>query len=139
VVTAAALAGGVAPVTFVRIVGPPAERVAGWVPNVLGWATLFTALLAAESALGLAFNPRYLDFPTAALSAAVIPLLIHSVVAGRWPGAPQKAEAAMAAILAVAGVKVLWFETIANWQALWLTALFVGLAVTLARAGAARD
>jgi hypothetical protein len=44
------------------------------------------------------------------------------------------AEAVAATVLAVAAVYIAFNETFANWQAIWLCAGFLGLAVILARA-----
>jgi hypothetical protein len=51
------------------------------------------------------------------------------------PAGPRAmAEAVAATVLAVAAVYIAFNETFANWQAIWLCAGFLALAVTLARA-----
>ena len=55
--------------------------------------------------------------------------------AGRRPAA----ETLAAAVLAVSAVYIAINETFANWQALWLCAGFVGLAVILLRGRDAPD
>jgi exo-beta-1,3-glucanase (GH17 family) len=103
----------------------------------LGWALIVLSVVAVQVALGLVFDPRYKDFPFAPLTAAAVPFLVLSFVAPRTGGARVVAERAFAAVLAACAVYIVLNEGFANWQALWLGAIFVGLAVTLFRLRAA--
>jgi glucan 1,3-beta-glucosidase len=136
---AAAVAGGTPVPTFASLLGrrprlPP-------LPRLLVLLQIGLAVLAAQAALGLDFDPRYRDFPFAPLTSAAFPFLALALLRHFGPQAPHKgtrpaAEAVMAALLGLSAVYVLINETVANWQALWLCAGFAALALTL---GLARD
>ncbi len=102
---------------------------------ILGGSLIALTLLSIETALVLVFDPRYRDLPFAPQSAGVIAL----VAAPRPVGKRAAAETLAAAVLAVAALYIAINETVANWQALWLCAGFVGLAVILSRARDAPD
>ena len=92
-------------------------------------------VLAVQSALALSFDPRYRDFPFAPLTAAALPFLLLSFVAGRSAaGARATAETVAAAVLALCAVFIVWNETLANWQALWFAAALALVAFSLLRA-----
>jgi glucan 1,3-beta-glucosidase len=59
------------------------------------------------------------------------------VSAPRPAGFRPAAETLAAAVLAVCAVYIAINETFANWQALWLCAGLIGLAITLTRTRAA--
>jgi glucan 1,3-beta-glucosidase len=103
----------------------------------LGLSFLLLLLLAAQTALGLVFDPRYRDIPFAALSAAVLPYLVLWASTERRAGAPALAERTAAFVLAAAAVYIAANESFANWQALWFCAALVALAFILAQARAA--
>jgi glucan 1,3-beta-glucosidase len=88
-------------------------------------------LLSVETALALVFDPRYRDLPFAPQSAGVISFLLLLFFAPRPAGKRAAAETLTAAVLAVSAVYIAINETFANWQALWLCAGFIGLAVIL--------
>ncbi|MDX2203399.1 MAG: beta-(1-6) glucans synthase [Hyphomicrobiaceae bacterium] len=120
-----------------HVIGPPARRRRDPVSRLAGAGLVATCLVAVEAALGLVFNPRYLDFPYAALTSASLPFLVASLFAGLQAGRPQASEAAIAVALALSALFIAWNETLANWQALWLAAALLLLSFTLARARAA--
>lgn len=97
-----------------------------------------TTVVALQAALSFAFNARYLDFPFAPLTAAVVPFLILSLQPAGGPRIRATAEAAAASILVPCALYTAWHEGFANWQSLWFCAALMGLAITLARAQAAR-
>jgi exo-beta-1,3-glucanase (GH17 family) len=105
----------------------------------VGAILIALALLSLQAALGLVFDPRYRDIPFAPQSAAVIPFLVLMFVpqaqspAGA-DGKPATAERVAAALLALSAVYIALNETFANWQAIWLCAGFLGLALILLRA-----
>jgi glucan 1,3-beta-glucosidase len=90
-----------------------------------------------QTALGLAFEPRYRDIPFAALTAAVVPYLALWASTERRPGAPAVAERTAAVALAAAAVYIVLNESFANWQALWFGAALLALAFILTQARAA--
>jgi glucan 1,3-beta-glucosidase len=94
-------------------------------------------VLAVQSALALAFDPRYRDFPFAPLTAAALPFLLIGLVAPRPPGVRPLAETLAAGVLALSAVFIVWNETLANWQALWFAAAAGVLVLSLLRARAA--
>ena len=98
---------------------------------------MVTTLIAAETALGFVFDPRYRDFPFAPLTAAAVPFLLLSFLARRVAGSRPGAETVAAAVLVLSAVFIIWNETLANWQALWFAAALALVAFSLLRARAA--
>jgi glucan 1,3-beta-glucosidase len=99
----------------------------------LGACLAVTAVIGSETALGFVFDPRYRDFPYAALSMAVVPfttLLLNRPSGGARP----IAESVFAGIFAASAVYIGFNEGRDNWQSLWTCAIFLLLAVTLWRA-----
>ena len=72
-----------------------------------------------QSALAIAFDPRYRDFPAATLTIGLMPFLMMHLTA------PERRKAGLHAILAtLLGGFTLWIvvnEGFANWQALWFS------------------
>jgi len=106
---------------------------------ILGGSLIALTLLSIEAALVLVFDPRYRDLPFAPQSGAVVAFLALALSVPRPTGKRAAAETLAAAVLAVCAVYVAINETIANWQALWLCAGFLGLAFILSRARDAPD
>ncbi len=105
----------------------------------LGASLIALTVLSLQTALGLVFDPRYRDIPFAPQSAAVIAFLVLLVstprkAEGNTVGKRAAAETLAAAVLALAAVYIAFNETFANWQAVWLCAGLIGLAVILERA-----
>jgi len=92
-----------------------------------------------QVALGLVFDPRYKDFPFAPLTAAIVPLFVLGVTVVRPAGRLGAAETAGAVLLALSVIYIVPDETVANWQSLWLCAVFAALAITLLRVRGAPD
>jgi glucan 1,3-beta-glucosidase len=101
---------------------------------VLCVSLMALTLLSIETALVLVFDPRYRDLPFAPQSAGAIGFLALALSTPRPAGNRAAAETLAAAVLAVCAVYIAINETVANWQALWLCAGFVGLAFILSRA-----
>ena len=59
--------------TFLELLGPRDGRTGTVLTVLLGLTLIVTTLIGAETALGFAFDPRYRDFPFAALTMAVVP------------------------------------------------------------------
>src|SRR3954466_15205072 len=68
----AAMSGRPLP-TFLELLGPRGGRTNSVLTALLGLVLGVTTLIAAETALGFTFDPRYKDFPFAALTMAVVP------------------------------------------------------------------
>jgi exo-beta-1,3-glucanase (GH17 family) len=136
---AGAVACGAPIPTFASVLGRR-PRLAP-LPRLLALLLIALAVLAAQAALGLSFDPRYRDFPFAPLTSAAFPFLALALLRHFSSRAPRKgtrpaAEVVMAALLGLSAVYILVNETVANWQALWLCAGLAALALTL---GLARD
>jgi exo-beta-1,3-glucanase (GH17 family) len=99
----------------------------------LGVVFIALTLLSVERALGLVFDPRYRDIPFAPQSAAVFAFLVLMLATPRPAGSRPAAETLAAIVLAVAAIYIAINETFANWQAIWLCAGLIGLAVILVR------
>ncbi len=65
-----ALMSGRALPTFLDLLGPRDDRARSFLTLLLGVALVVTTLIGAETALGFVFDPRYKDFPFAALTMA---------------------------------------------------------------------
>jgi glucan 1,3-beta-glucosidase len=117
--------------TFLELLGPRDGRNRSAFPILLGLVLAVTTLIAAETALGFVFDPRYRDFPFAALTMAVVPFSTLMLLNRPQVGARPLAEAAFAGLLAVAVLYIGFNEGPDNWQSLWTCAVYLLLAVTL--------
>jgi exo-beta-1,3-glucanase (GH17 family) len=86
-------------------------------------------------ALGLVFDPRYKDFPFAALTGPVMALAVLVLAADGRPAhlslPTGAAETTIAALLTGSALFIAVNEGIANWQALWFASLLLVLSFTL--------
>ncbi len=89
-------------------------------------------LVSVEAALGLVFDPRYRDIPFAPLSAAAVPFLLLLLSTPRPRGSWAMAETVAAAALVLSAGYIVFNESFANWQSVWLCAGLVVLAFILA-------
>jgi exo-beta-1,3-glucanase (GH17 family) len=120
--------------TFLELLGPRDGR-AGSVPTMILGATLVvTTLIGAETALGFVFDPRYRDFPFAALTMAVVPFATLMLLNRPPAGVRPIAEAVFAGLFAGAALYTVFDEGAENWQSLWTCAVYFLFAVTLWRA-----
>jgi exo-beta-1,3-glucanase (GH17 family) len=115
------------------LIGPASERSSDPLARLIGGVLMAAMLLALMAAFGLVFDPRYVDFPFAPLTAMTVPLLTHSLALLRPQGVRGAAEIAGAALLALSVPYIMLNEGFANWQSLWLCATLVALALSLAR------
>jgi len=128
---AAALMRNIPIPSFSDVLGRARDRPPTRVGLALGASWIVLCTIAIEVALGLAFDPRYRDFPFAPLGAAAAPLVILILL--RRAGRRDLAEIVMAAVLAAATLFVAWNEGPANWQALSLCGVFAAIIVGLLR------
>jgi exo-beta-1,3-glucanase (GH17 family) len=131
-----ALMSGRALPTFLELLGPREVRSKSVLTIILGLVLTVTVLIGAESALGFAFDPRYRDFPFAALAMAVVPFSMLALLNRPQQGLRPMSETVFAAVLAGAALYTLFNEGAENWQSLWSCALFLTLALTLWQARA---
>jgi exo-beta-1,3-glucanase (GH17 family) len=122
--------------TFLELLGPRAGRTGSALNIMLGLVLIVTTVIAAETALGFVFDPRYKDFPFAALTMAVVPFAALMLVNRPKQGVRPIAESAFAGVLVVAALFTGFNEGGQNWQSLWTCAIYLALAFTLWRARA---
>ncbi|SDS19218.1 beta-(1-6) glucans synthase [Bradyrhizobium canariense] len=122
--------------TFLELLGPRDGRIRSALPIILGVVLVVTTLIAAETALGFVFDPRYQDFPFAALTMAVVPFLTLTLLNRPQQGVRPIAEAVFAGLLAVSVLYTAFNEGPDNWQSLWTCAVYFLLALTLWQARA---
>ncbi len=134
-----ALMSGRALPTFLELLGPRDHRTKSALAVVLGLALIVTAVIGAETALGFVFDPRYKDFPFAALSMAVVPFAALTLLNRPKQGTRPIAEAVFAGVFAAAALYTGVNEGSDNWQSLWTCAVYVLFAVTLWQARAAQS
>jgi exo-beta-1,3-glucanase (GH17 family) len=131
-----ALISGRAMPTFLELLGPSDYRNKSWRAIALSLVLAVTAVIGAATALGLAFDPRYKDFPFAALTMAVVPFAALALLNRPKQGSRPIAEATFAGLLLMAAVYTGLDEGPDNWQSLWTCAIYVLFAATLWRARA---
>jgi exo-beta-1,3-glucanase (GH17 family) len=131
-----ALMSGRALPTFLELLGPRDGRAASVLTMILGAALIVTTLIGAETALGFVFDPRYRDFPFAAMTMAVVPFSLLMLLNRPQDGVRPIAETVFAGLLAGSALYILPSEGADNWQSLWSCAVYFLLAVTLWRARA---
>jgi glucan 1,3-beta-glucosidase len=124
--------------TFLELLGPRDQRTRSALTIVLGLVLIVTTLVGVESALGFVFDPRYKDFPFAALTMAVVPFAALMLLNRPKEGVRPIAESAFAGVLVVAALYSGVNEGTQNWQAMWTCAIFLLFALTLWRARAAQ-
>jgi glucan 1,3-beta-glucosidase len=117
--------------TFASVLNRSTTR-RGVIENGCGVALLLVSVLAIQIALALVFDPRYRDLPAAPLTCAVIPFVVHALF-GNASDVTPNAEMASAAVLALSAITIIVNESFANWQAVWLSLVFLALAATLVR------
>ncbi len=117
--------------TFLELLGPREARTRSALPILLGLVLAVTSLVAAQTALGFVFDPRYKDFPFASLTMAVLPFATLMLLNRPKAGARPIAEAVFAGLLAGAALFTGFNEGPDNWQSLWTCAVFLLFALTL--------
>jgi glucan 1,3-beta-glucosidase len=137
-VAAVALLAGKSLPTLIEVIGPRQLRERGALSFLLGAVLVIAMAIGSETALGFVFDPRYRDFPYAALTMAVLPLALVSLQNARSSGVRQIAESIFAGLLTLSVVYIAINETVANWQSDWTCAVYLVLAVTLFRARGAQ-
>jgi hypothetical protein len=131
----AAMSGRPLP-TFLELFGPRDYRTNSVLPALLAFVLIVTTLIAAQTALGFTFDPRYRDFPFASLTMAVVPFATLMLLNRPKDGARPIAESAFAGLLVAAALFTGFNEGNQNWQAMWTCAAYLLLALTLWRARA---
>jgi glucan 1,3-beta-glucosidase len=122
---------------FASALDPSRWRWSGTIEVVLSALLAATVVAAIHVALGLVFDPRYKDFPFAALAGPVIAFFVLAFVNGKQAIESGTAERVAAALLAGSALFVVVNEGPANWQALIFASLLLLLALTCLKAEAA--
>jgi glucan 1,3-beta-glucosidase len=122
--------------TFLDLLGPRDDRPRSILIMLLAIALIVTTLVGAQTALGFVFDPRYKDFPFAALTMAVVPFATLMLLNRPQEGVRPIAEAVFAGLLAGSALFTAFNEGANNWQSLWTCAAYGLLALTLWRARA---
>ncbi|VIO74568.1 hypothetical protein CI1B_53420 [Bradyrhizobium ivorense] len=136
--SAHALIAGRSLPTFLELIGPRDYRGKGALMALLALALVVTTVIAAETALGFTFDPRYRDFPYASLTMAVVPFALLTMLNRPKEGARPLAESVFAGLLTIAAAYMLYNEGTINWQSDWTCAMYLLLAATLWRGRAAQ-
>jgi exo-beta-1,3-glucanase (GH17 family) len=116
---------------FVELFGPRAGRTRSWPAIILGTTFTVTIMVAAETALGLVFDPRSRDFPFASLTMVVVPIALLMLLNPRRPGPSRVAEGVFACLFLSSALFVFFNEGVRNWQSLWTAAAFLLLGISL--------
>ena len=124
---------------LLELLGPRDYRPRSVPAILLALVLAVTAVIAAETALGFAFDPRYRDFPYASLTMAVVPFMGLMVLNRPQAGTRPMAEQVFAGLLAIAAVYVGLNEGRDNWQSMWTCAVYLLFALTLWRARAVQN
>ncbi|MCC8984835.1 beta-(1-6) glucans synthase [Bradyrhizobium acaciae] len=137
--TAHALIAGRSLPTFLELVGPRDYRGKGMFGAVLAIVLIITTVIAAETALGFTFDPRYRDFPYASLTMAVVPFALLTMLNRPKEGMRPLSESVFAGLLVIAALYTIYNEGTINWQSDWTCVMYLLLAATLWRARAAQN
>ncbi|OKO68834.1 beta-(1-6) glucans synthase [Bradyrhizobium sp. NAS96.2] len=137
--TAHALIAGRSLPTFLELIGPRDYRGKGAIGALLAIVLAVTTVIAAETALGFAFDPRYRDFPYASLTMAVVPFALLTMLNRPKEGIRPLAESVFAGLLAIAALYTIYNEGTINWQSDWTCVMYLLLSATLWRARAAQN
>ncbi|NEU99673.1 beta-(1-6) glucans synthase [Bradyrhizobium uaiense] len=137
--TAHALIAGRSLPTFLELVGPRDYRGKDMFGALLAIVLVVTTVIAAETALGFTFDPRYRDFPYASLTMAVVPFALLTMLNRPKEGIRPLAESVFAGLLVIAALYTIYNEGTINWQSDWTCVMYLLLAATLWRARAAQN
>jgi len=137
--SAHALIAGRSLPTFLELLGPRNYRGKGVLAALLALVLVIATVIAAETALGFSFDPRYRDFPYASLTMAVVPFALLTLFNRPKEGIRPLAESVFAGLFVLGAAYVLFNEGRINWQSDWTCAMYLLLAATLWRARAAQN
>jgi exo-beta-1,3-glucanase (GH17 family) len=126
-----AVMSGRAPPTFLELLGPREGRAHSVLTVLLGVTLIVAVLVGAETALGFVFDPRYKDFPFAALTMAALPMAFLTLLNRPQEGVRPISEAVFAGLFVAAALFTVVNEGSNNWQAMWTSSVYFLLGVTL--------
>ena len=131
VLCASALMSGRPLPAFLELFGPRESRTRSFPTLVLGLVLTLTAVLACQNALGAFFDSRWRDFPFAGLTMVAVPFSTLALFNRPSSGVRPIAEALFAALFAAAAIYSIFNEGTENWQAVWTSAAYSLLGLTL--------
>ncbi|MBV8700527.1 MAG: beta-(1-6) glucans synthase, partial [Bradyrhizobium sp.] len=131
-----ALMSGCGLPAFLALLGPKECRTKSVLEIMHGSVLIVTTVIGTMTAIGLVFDPRFIDFPFAALTMAAVPFAAVTLLSPPKTGIRPMAESLFAGILLAAAVYTGINEGPANWQSLWTCGAYLLLAVTMWRARA---
>jgi exo-beta-1,3-glucanase (GH17 family) len=118
---------------FLELMGPREGRTQSLSALLLGIVLTVVVVLATGAALDSVFDPRWQDFPFAALTMAAVPLATLSWLNRPSVGIRPIAETVFAGILFGSALDGIFIEGIQNWQAVWTSGAYALLGVSLWR------
>jgi exo-beta-1,3-glucanase (GH17 family) len=136
VLGANALMSGRAPPSFLELLGPQGYHTESVLLTMHGLAMIVTVVIGTAAAIGLVFDPRFIDFPFAPLTMAAVPFAATTLLNPPSKGNRPLAESMFAGLFFGAAIYTGFNEGPENWQSLWTCAAFILLAATLWRARA---
>jgi exo-beta-1,3-glucanase (GH17 family) len=129
-----ALMSGRASPSFLALLGPKDYQTESVLAIMHGLVLIVTTLIGTAIALGLVFDPRFIDFPFAALTMAAVPFAAMTLLNPPKKGIRPMAESIFASVFLVSAIYTGLNEGPDNWQSLWTCAAYILLAATLWRA-----
>jgi glucan 1,3-beta-glucosidase len=117
-----------------ELLGPKGYRTESMLVSMHGMTLIVTVVIGTATALGLVFDPRFIDFPFAALTMAALPFAAAVLLNPPDKGSRPLAESLFAGVFVGAAIYVGFNEGPANWQALWTSAAYLLLGASLWRA-----
>jgi len=118
----AAMTRGERPANFAQVLAGAGRIGVSPLSLALGGLLIALTALAVHAAMGLTFDPRYRDFPFAALTAAGVPFMVLSLFREKQVGIRPRAETVAAVTLALAALYIVFNESFANWTSVWFCA-----------------
>ena len=128
-----ALVSGRPSPSFLELLGPEGYRTESMLAIMHGLALIVIVVIGTATALGLVFDPRFIDFPFASLTMAAVPFAAMTLLNPSRKEIRPLAESIFAGVFFVAAIYIGFNEGPANWQSLWTCAAYMLLAVTLCR------
>jgi glucan 1,3-beta-glucosidase len=119
--------------SFLELLGPEGYRSASPLTTLQGLVWIVIVVIGTATAIGLVFDPRFIDFPFAPLTMAAVPFAATALLNPTGKDVHPLAESIFAGVFAGAAIYVGINEGPANWQSLWTCAAYLLLALTLWR------
>jgi glucan 1,3-beta-glucosidase len=116
---------------FLELMGPRESRTPSLSTLALGIVLTVVVVMATGAALDSVFDPRWQDFPFAALTMAAVPFAALSWLNRPSVGTRPIAETVFASIFFGCALDGVFVEGVQNWQAVWTSGAYILLGVSL--------